>query len=194
MEVMNMQARANELDTEIKATVQLVDDSLGHLIELLLEMNDANLYYYFGCESLRDYVQKAGLYKLRMGYYLEKIIDNKVLAQYIVNNRAEAQEIGLTRFIELANSGVVDQDNVDQWVNSAKIARTIKELKEQLGVNGGDHPCSFHCNFSNKEEYAAFLDCIERVRRYTGVENTASILNFMVAEMVTSHPELFTEE
>lgn len=182
--------RAHEVHDQIKATMQLIRAGFFDLIELLTEFKNGQYYYVLGFNSMRDYIQAISGYKDRMTFYIQKIIENGALSEYIIQNREEAEQIGQSKIIALAESQQVNRDNVYEMTTTAIRARTVRDLQETLAGHGiGDHPANMQLLFLTRDDWDFVRDAIERVRQQTGTENNGRIVRMAFEELYSSHPQ-----
>ncbi len=184
---------AHELHDRIKATMQLIRTGFFDLIELLTEFRNGQCYYVLGFGNMRDYIQAISGYKDRMTFYIQKVIENSVLSEYIIQNREEAEQIGQSKLIALAESQQVNRDNIYEMATVAMRARTVRDLQEALAGNGGDHPANMQLLFLNRDDWDFVRDAIDRVRLHTGTENNGRVVRMAFEELYSSHPQWWEE-
>ena len=183
---------ARDLHERIVATMQLIRASFFDLIELLVEFDAGNFYYAIGCDSMREYIQMVSGYKDRMSFHIQKLIENRVLSEYISQHREEAEAIGQSKLIALAESGQVNDGNIDEMIVVAIQARTVRDLQDALSVNT-EHQVHMSIAFLSREDWEFVKTTIERVKERMGVENSGRVIVMAFQEIISSHPEWFEE-
>lgn len=182
-----------ELHERICATMQLIRAGFFDLIELLNEFRDGEHYFVFGYNTMREYIQSVSGYKDRMSFHIQKLIENRALSEYIAQHREEAEQIGQSKLIALAESAQVTGENIYEMTDMAMRSNTVRDLQDRLGGGTGEHPVQMQIQFLTREDWEFVRDAIERVGKHTGTENNGRIVMMAFQEVMSSHPEWFVE-
>ena len=185
--------KSKELHERICATMQLIRAGFFDLIELLNEFRDGEYYYVLGYNSMREYIQAVSGYKDRMNFHIRKLIENRALSEYISHHREEAEQIGQSKLIALAESAQVTGENVYEMADMAMRSKTVRDLQDRLGGGSCDHPAQMQIQFLTREDWEFVLDAIDRVGKNTGTVNNGRIVMMAFQEIASSHPEWWEE-
>jgi len=183
---------AKDLHDRIVATMQLIRASFFDLHDLLMEFNTGKFYYVFGYNSMREYIQMVSGYKDRMSFHIQKLLENQALSEYVSQHREEAEAIGQSKLIALAESGQVNENNIQEMVNMASQARTVRDLQDALSVNT-DHQVHMSIAFLSREDWEFVKTTMGRVKERMGVDNNGRVVVMAFQEIISSHPEWFEE-
>ncbi len=189
-DITNPREYAEQLDVGISSAVMDMEGSIYCIFMNLSKIKQDNLFFYLGHDNFRDYVEATlkRRYARTMRWNIRKILENVPLSKYLLENRQEFNEIGISNAAAMAK--VVDCSNLTEWIGKAREPGTAAEFVKQTG---GSHPMTLKVTFANAIEYEAVMDGMERLSKHTGVEPESAILVFMMAEVRAGHPQLWED-